>query len=166
MTMRTLTRAVVVVSIAALAATASAALSPKFVECGKGPAQYLMTKDEQAQWKAVKTDDDAKKFIDAFWARRGPNSKADFEAKVKYADEHFAEPHKKGSMTDRGHVLIVLGGPAKRQQSAPQMNTPPRIEPASRMCRTSARVSTPRIAGTPQSVSQDSQPPSASGASS
>ena len=44
--------------------------------------------------------------------------------------------------------------------------TPPFIAPAWRMCRTSARVSTPVIAGTPQSISQSSQPRSASGASS
>ena len=44
--------------------------------------------------------------------------------------------------------------------------TPPRIEPASRMWRTSARVSTSLIAGMPQSKSQSSQPRSAPGASS
>jgi len=43
---------------------------------------------------------------------------------------------------------------------------PPRMAPASRMWRTSARVSTPVIAGTPQSASQSSQAPSAPGASS
>ena len=43
---------------------------------------------------------------------------------------------------------------------------PPRIAPASRMWRTSARVSTPVIAGMPQSRSQSSQPRSAPGASS
>ena len=44
--------------------------------------------------------------------------------------------------------------------------TPPSIAPASRMWRTSARVSTPVIPGTPQSSSQSSQPRSALGASS
>ena len=44
--------------------------------------------------------------------------------------------------------------------------TPPRIAPSSRMWRTSARVSTPVIAATPQSRSQSSQPPSAVAASS
>ena len=38
---------------------------------------------------------------------------------------------------------------------------PPRIAPASRMWRTSALVSTPAIAGIPQSSSQSSQPRSA-----
>ena len=45
-------------------------------------------------------------------------------------------------------------------------NTPPRIAPASRMCRTSDRVSTPVIAGMPLARSQRSQPSSAPGASS
>jgi hypothetical protein len=40
-------------------------------------------------------------------------------------------------------------------------NIPPRIAPLSRICRTSARVSTPDSAGMPQSVSQVSHPPSA-----
>ena len=43
---------------------------------------------------------------------------------------------------------------------------PPRIDPLSRMWRTSARVSIPLMPGTPQSASQVSQPPSAPGASS
>ncbi len=43
---------------------------------------------------------------------------------------------------------------------------PPRMAPASRMWRTSVRVSTPVIAGIPQSSSQSSQPRSAPGASS
>jgi hypothetical protein len=38
---------------------------------------------------------------------------------------------------------------------------PPRIAPLSRRWRTSARVSTPLMPGTPQSASQSSQPPSA-----
>ena len=45
-------------------------------------------------------------------------------------------------------------------------NTPPRMAPLSRMWRTSERVSTPVSAGTPQSRSQLSHPPSAFGESS
>ena len=44
-------------------------------------------------------------------------------------------------------------------------NSPPRIAPASRMWRTSARVSRSVIAGIPFAVSQLSQPASAPGAS-
>ncbi len=44
------------------------------------------------------------------------------------------------------------------------VKTPPRIAPRLRRWRTSARVSTPLMAGMPQSASQVSQPPSAFGA--
>lgn len=125
-----MTKRILLLAIAAAFAVSAFALSDEYVQFAKGPAQFLMTKDEQTQWKAVKTDDDAKKFIADFWARRGPQAKTDFDAKVKYADEHFAEPHKKGSLTDRGHVLIVLGGPAKRSQSAPSLQASPRISSA------------------------------------
>ena len=50
---------------------------------------------------------------------------------------------------------------APRTRAARPEKIPPRIAPRSRMWRTSARVSTPVIAGTPQSSSQSSQPPSA-----
>lgn len=115
-------------AIAAAFAVSAFALSDEYVQFGKGPAQWVMTKDEQARWKNVNTDDEAKKFIDDFWARRGQAFKAEFEARVKYADEHFAEGRKRGSMTDRGHALIVLGGPARVQRTgAPAANTPPRL---------------------------------------
>ncbi len=59
------------------------------------------------------------------------------------------------SISSRASESVTLAG-----------NTPPRIAPASRMWRTSARVSIPEIAATPQSASQSSQPRSALGASS
>ena len=62
----------------------------------------------------------------------------------------------------RGEVLTSIGGSASIRPRAcgsgmAAGNTPPRMAPRSRMWMTSARVSTPLIAGTPQSVSQ-SQP--------
>jgi GWxTD domain-containing protein len=85
-----------------------------------------MTKNEAAQWKGVKTDDAAKSFIDAFWARRGAAFKTEFEQRIKYADEHFAEGRKKGSMTDRGRVLMTLGGPAKVMKAPVAITQAPR----------------------------------------
>src|SRR5262249_50887020 len=99
---------------AAFAVSGFAALSDQNAEFGKGPASFLMTKDEAAQWKNIQTDADAQAFIAKFWARRGGQSFKDgFDARVKYADEHFQQGRRKGSLTDRGHVIIVLGGPAK-----------------------------------------------------
>src|SRR3954471_22249640 len=126
--MRTLTRVVLVSLIATLvAALAAASLSSSFVEWGKGPAQYLMTKDEQAQWKQISDDAAAQAFIDLFWARRDPSPgtpanefKDDFDARVAAADKTFAEGHTKGPMTDRGHVFITLGRPTKLERTNPE----------------------------------------------
>jgi GWxTD domain-containing protein len=125
-----------VFAAAATIAVTAFALSDEYNQFANGPAQFLMTKQETAQWKAVKTDDEAKAFVDAFWLRRDPNPatpanefKTEFEARVKYADEHFAQGRRKGSLTDRGHVLIVLGGPAKLSKDAPTLSGAPRINP-------------------------------------
>lgn len=125
--MRSLTRVVLVGLIAALAATAFASLSSSFVEWGKGPAQYLMTKDEQAQWKKINDDASAQAFIDLFWARRDPSPgtpanefKDDFDARVAAADKQFPQGHNRGSMTDRGHVFIMLGRPTRIERTGPE----------------------------------------------
>lgn len=107
-----------------LAAVSVFALSDQYVQFGKGPAQWIMTKDEAAQWKKVNTDADAQAFIDLFWARRDPtpgtpeNEYRDmFDSRVKYADEHFAHGRTRGAMSDRGHVVIVMGSPSRIQRT-------------------------------------------------
>ena len=114
---------VVFAVVAAFAATAFA-LSPEHVEFGKGPATFLMTKDETAKWKAVKTDEEAKAFIDLFWARRDPTPatprnefREQFDAKVEYANKNFDERGSKGAMTDRGKMLIFFGLPKRLEMS-------------------------------------------------
>jgi len=99
-------------------------LSPLHQDWGKGPAQWIMTAEEQRQWKQITTDDEAEAFIMLFWARRDPTPgtplnefKADFEERVKAADEQFADHNSsgavitRGAMSDRGRVLLVLGYP-------------------------------------------------------
>jgi GWxTD domain-containing protein len=116
----------IALATAALFAVSAFALSEPYEQFGNGPAQFIMTKDEAAQWKAIKTDDAAKSFIDAFWARRGTAFKEEFDQRVKYADEHFAEGRRKGSTTDRGRVLITLGGPAKVMKTPVAITAAPR----------------------------------------
>ncbi|HEY4640378.1 MAG TPA: GWxTD domain-containing protein [Thermoanaerobaculia bacterium] len=95
-----------------------AQLSPKFADWARGPVRWLMTRDEQKTWKTIANDAEAQEFIDLFWARRDPTPgtyvnqfRLDFEARVKYADEHLGHTGSAGSNTDRGHALIVLGFP-------------------------------------------------------
>ena len=87
-------------------------------EFANGPAKWLMTPEEQQAWKSVKTDDQAIDFIDLFWARRDPTpgtgrneTRLEFESRVAYADANFKEGNKRGSLTERGRVLVVLGFP-------------------------------------------------------
>lgn len=103
---------------------AHAALSEKYREWRDGPVQWIMTSDEQKSWRGVKTDDQATHFIDLFWARRDPTPgtvanefRAEFDGRVKWADENFIDRRTvgrklDGSKTERGRVYIVLGNPS------------------------------------------------------
>ncbi len=89
------------------------------LDFGKGPVQWLMTREEQRAWREVRTEEQARDFADLFWVRRDPTPgtplnefRQDFESRVQYADARFAEGKRRGSMTDRGRVLVVLGFPS------------------------------------------------------
>lgn len=108
----------------ALATSAWAALSPQYADFPKGPAQFLLTKDELNAWKNVKTDEQAKNFIDLFWARRDPTPttpanefREGFDQRVKLADDNFGANKKAGSLTDRGKVFVLLGAPTRMRRS-------------------------------------------------
>jgi len=116
------------VALFALAAGASAALSPEKAKWGDSPVQFLMTTEEAAQWKALQTDADADAFIAVFWARRGgANAKNDQEARWKYADEKFTAGGTRGSMSDRGKVLALFGIPSKVLRGGGDAQQAPRI---------------------------------------
>jgi len=94
-------------------------------EFAAGPAQYLFTKEELSEWnRSVQTDEQARAFIERFWARRDPTPgtpanefRDSYETRLKTADERFHQPHLEGSLTDRGKVFMVLGAPTKLQRS-------------------------------------------------
>jgi len=99
-----------------LAGSAFGALSKENTDFAKGPTQYLLTKEEQKQWRSVATDEQAKAFIDLFWARRDPSpgtARNEFHdgilERIKHADESYATAQLRGSATDRGKVYIVMG---------------------------------------------------------
>ena len=117
------TRFLMAALIAVVAATGFA-LSPDHSEFGKGPATFLMTKEEAAQWKQIPTDEEAAKFIALFWARRDPTPgtprnelREEFDARVKFSDDNFTVGKMKGSMSDRGKTIILFGGPKHIQRS-------------------------------------------------
>ena len=119
--MTNLIRRTLITAIAAflIVPAAMAALSADWTAWGNGPVRFLMTEQEAHQWETISTDADAKAFAELFWARRDPTPKTPanefkeaFEARVKYADEHFKTDEKRGALTDRGKTLILLGPPA------------------------------------------------------
>jgi GWxTD domain-containing protein len=110
-----------------LAASVFGALSQENTDFAKGPTQYLLTKEEQKQWRAIATDEQAKAFIDLFWARRDPSpgtARNEFRDgildRIKKADESYATAQLRGSATDRGKVYIVMGSPTVLKKGGPQ----------------------------------------------
>jgi len=98
-----------------------------------GPLQPLLTREEAAAWKNVKTDDEAQAFLALFWAKRDPSPntpqneyREQVEARIKYADEQFAEGKTRGALTDRGRFLVIHGAPrsAKRISSGSGIDAP------------------------------------------
>lgn len=116
----------VAVVIFACSAVAQAQLSPEFSDWADGPAGYLLTKKERKEWDKIKNDAQAEAFIELFWARRNPSPettfnafKAEFDAKVRFAEENFSYQGHSGAVTDRGRVLILMGRPEGIQTKGP-----------------------------------------------
>ncbi len=104
------------------------------LEWDKSPAGFLLTKDEAKEWKKISTEAQARAFIELFWAKRNPDPtsafnpfKADFENKVRYADEQYTHEKSSGALTDRGRVLILMGAPHYSENRFPT-ETVERIE--------------------------------------
>jgi len=102
------------------------AATENILEWGKSPAGFLMTKDEQKEWKTLSSEADARAFIELFWAKRNVEPanafnpfKADFENKVRYADEQYTWDKQRGALTDRGRVLIIMGAPQYSENRFP-----------------------------------------------
>jgi GWxTD domain-containing protein len=105
-----------------LAPIAEAQLSAEYSAWAEGPEGFLLTKKEKKEWAKISTDAEAERFIALFWARRNPDPrstvnpfKAEFEAKARFADENFGYGSHRGSVSERGRVLILMGKPDSRQ---------------------------------------------------
>src|SRR6516162_8713998 len=79
--------------------------------------QYIITPEERAAWKRLKTDEEREQFIESFWLRRDPTPdtidnefKDDHYERIAYANEHFASGIP-GWKTDRGRIYIMYGKP-------------------------------------------------------
>ncbi len=108
----------------------------------EGPVRWLLTAAERRELRRVETGPEAAAFIEEFWARRAPDPSAEenafraaFYRRVEAADLLYEEEGVRGSLTDRGRALILLGPPGRLQiasrpalEWSPQARTRHRVE--------------------------------------
>ncbi len=83
-------------------------------------ASYIATKSEQRIYSEIDTPDPKRRFLHQFWQTRckqNLDSKADYYARVEYANEQFKAPGRDGWQTDMGRVYIVYGPPDNIERS-------------------------------------------------
>jgi GWxTD domain-containing protein len=80
-------------------------------------AAYIISDEEKAAFKALRTDEEREQFIEQFWLRRDPTPdtfenefKEEHYERIAYANERFSSG-KPGWKTDRGRIYIVHGKP-------------------------------------------------------
>jgi GWxTD domain-containing protein len=78
---------------------------------------YIITDEEKAAFKRLKTDDERQQFVEAFWQRRDPTPdteeneyKEEHYRRIAYANDHYASGIP-GWKTDRGMIYIKYGPP-------------------------------------------------------
>ena len=110
-----------ILAAALVAAPALSELSAPLRDWAAGPVSFLFTDAERAAWAELSSDDEAERFRRLFWARRDPlpetpdnEALREFEGRVAAADERFGDDDRRGALTDRGRVLVVLGPPNRR----------------------------------------------------
>ena len=104
--------AVVFMTGAALAATPK---QGNYLQWGDSPEAYFFTTQERGQWDTILSKEEADKFIEKYWARHGEAFHQDLLARIAAADKYFGIADRKGSMTERGRVFIILGSPTREQ---------------------------------------------------
>jgi GWxTD domain-containing protein len=97
----------------------------------EGPTRWLMLPDEKRRAEHLHTSREAIDFVETFWRRRDPDPAQPgnefaktFYQRVKAADDLYGEGGLRGSLTDRGRALILLGPPPilrYSQKRAPAM---------------------------------------------
>lgn len=95
----------------------------------EGPVRWLMLPDEVKDFRRLSTNDEALRFIDDFWRRRDPTPadgdnpfRTTFFERAGAADRLYQNEELRGSLTDRGGVLVLFGSPSVlryRQVSTP-----------------------------------------------
>jgi GWxTD domain-containing protein len=85
----------------------------------EGPVRWLLLPAEQRELRDVRSDAEGHLFVEEFWRRRDPQPelagnpvREAFESRVEAADRVYGEAELRGSLTDRGRALVLLGPPS------------------------------------------------------
>ena len=84
-----------------------------------GPARWLLLPDERAALREVHTSADLAAFLQGFWRRRDDDPRSPenrlgevYAQRVADADRLYQEDGVRGSLSDRGGALLLLGPPS------------------------------------------------------
>lgn len=87
-------------------------------EWGNGPVRFLMSEEEKRAWERASDAASRSEVVTKFWAARDPTPetpenefRAEFERRAAFADATLGEGERRGSLTDRGRVFVLLGPP-------------------------------------------------------
>jgi GWxTD domain-containing protein len=83
-----------------------------------GPVGVLLTKEERQRYETLMDPQTRSDFIAEFWKSKDPRPETpvnefrlEFEKRVAFADSRFEQDEKRGSLTDRGQLFLLLGPP-------------------------------------------------------
>ncbi len=107
------------VLLAACSGVANPRLSRPVRQWAEGPVRWLLLPAEERELRRLRSDSEAAVFVAEFWRRRDPDptlpgnrARELFEQRVTAADRQYPEQGQRGSLTDRGRALVVLGPPS------------------------------------------------------
>ena len=110
-------------------------LGPAYAQWLVGPIAEVATDEEINAFLALMSDDEAKAFIEDFWAQRnatapvfGKTPEQVFEARAVEADKRFTEGAYPGRRSARGAKLIVFGEPESIEFESPERVGDPPLE--------------------------------------
>jgi len=120
--------------VLACSSAATRSLTPGLDVWLEGPVRWLMTPEEVRGFRRVRDNVQAVAEIEAFWRRRDPTPedqenpfRTTFQERAIAADRLYAEGNRRGSLSDRGRALVLLGPPRVlryRQRTVPALAAP------------------------------------------
>jgi len=106
--------------------------TPKYVAWLTQDVRWIITDEERAAFKRLRSDTERDQFIEQFWIRRDPTPetmlnefKQEHYRRLGYVNEHFQARNIPAWSTDQGRIYIMFGPP---DQLIPIIRDGPRME--------------------------------------